>query len=365
MRILVVCGASGGHIFPALSFLEALKDRDKNIETLLVLPKRSLTSVILPASVKVKYISILPLACRPNLRNLKAAFLFFGGSLESLFIFIGFKPDIAVGFGGIETIPLMFFAWLARINTLVHEQNVVPGLANRLLAKFADKVAVSFASTRRFFNQTSDKVVFTGNPLRKELKRIEKRKALSFFGFDEGKFSLLVMGGSQASRRINSVFLQALAMMPGNSGIQVIHLCGAEDFDTVNNSYAALPVKYKVFVFLKEMKYAYSACDLAVCRAGATTIAELLYFNIPAIIIPYPFARHHQLENALLLEEAGLGIIIKEDALDAQILKRSLQDFMNNPARMGLPVGLTGDRPEDKDAASALTDVALSLGACR
>lgn len=336
MRVLAVAGSSAGHIFPALSFLDTLKNRGVEIEAILVMPSRTIKSLIIPDNFRVKYISTPALKLNLEFKNAIAILGFIRGALESLSLLVKFRPDIVVGFGGLDSVPLLVFAWLARIKTLIHEQNVIPGRANRLLAKFTDRIAVSFIETKNYLKISPEKIVFTGNPIRQELIRIEKARALSFFGFDDDKFTILVMGGSQGSHKINTAFLGAVSLMADRSGFQVIHIAGLKDRDLLNKSYEELDIKYKLFGFLKEIQYAYSISDLVISRAGATTITELISFSLAAIIIPYPFAYGHQLANAKVLENKGCAVVIEDDDLDAGKLKRVLDELMNKPDKMKL-----------------------------
>lgn len=334
VRILIVAGASGGHIFPALSFLNALKDKHKEVDILFVLPKRSIGVKMISQVHNIKYLSISPIKLHFDFQNFIAILGFVKGSLESLVLLLEFRPDIVAGFGSINSIPLLFFAWLFRIKTLIHEQNVYPGRANRFLAKFADKIAISFQESRDYLKADKEKVVFTGNPGHEELKRIEKKEALSFLGLDNDKFTILVMGGSGGSHSININFLNAISMFSGSSQLQIIHIAGTSDYDLLEKSYKNLKVKFKLFSFLDQMQYAYSASELVICRSGATTIAELINFALPAVIIPYPYAYKHQMKNAQILEKRGAGIIIKDKELNANLLKEHIESLLNNPRKM-------------------------------
>jgi len=360
MKILVVTGASGGHIFPALSFLETLKETHKKIDTLLVLPKATVKSRILPNNYEVKYISISTIELSFNFSNFIAILRFLKGSLESLVLLLEFRPSIVVGFGSLDCIPLVGLAWIFRIKTLIHEQNVIPGRANRLLAKFSDRVAISFSETKDYLKVSPGRIMLTGNPIRQELKIIDKVEALSFFGFNADKFTILVMGGSQGSHRINISFLEAVSKMADTSCFQVIHLTGSGDLDLLNKGYKDLSIKVKLFTFLKEMQYAYSASNLALCRAGATTITELTFFRLPAIIVPYPFAYKHQLSNAKTLERMGTAILIKDDELDGNILREAFGDFINNPDKINF-MRSRYKETTTHNANALLIDAALSL----
>lgn len=346
VKVLAAAGSSGGHIFPALGFLDALRNKDKEARLLLVLPKRVAGGVLTGGiEHKLSYISVSPFALRLDFKNAAAALNFFKGLLQSLFLLFEFRPDIVVGFGSFDSLPVLLSAWLLRIKTMIHEQNVIPGRANRLLAKFADKVAVSFVESGDYLKVSPKKVVYTGNPIRSELKKIDRLEALRFFEFDDGGLNVVAMGGSQGSRRINSCFLEAVSMLADKSALQVIHIAGENERALLEKKYREMGVKARVEGFLRQMHYAYSICDLAVSRAGAAAIAELIYFRIPAIIVPYPFAYQHQLHNARTLEKMGAAVVIHEQRLEAAGLSRLLEDFIGNPERLKAMRSCYGRQP--------------------
>ena len=359
IRVLAVAGSSGGHIYPAAGFLSRLRAEDSAIETLLVLPRRCAGSPLLPAGCGLKYISTVPLKLSLSLGGIIALFRFLKGAIESLGLLLEFKPDVVVGFGSLDSLPVLLSAWLLREKTIIHEQNVIPGRANRLFARFADRVAVSFEVAKKYFKVSPKKIIFTGNPLRPELKKIGRLQALSFFGFSGGRFTVLVMGGSLGSRRINACFLEAAPALAAE-GLQVIHICGAQDFAFVNESYKKMNLPVKLFAFLQEMQYAYSAADLVISRSGAGTIAELIYFGIPALLIPYPYDYQHQLRNAEVLAEKNAALIFKDEELKAADLKETLEGLMREPGKLkGMLSGYCG--LSAPDAARLLVNAVLSL----
>lgn len=372
MKILVVTGASGGHIFPALAFLDTLKEKYKNIETLLVLPlslvqrrdlpKAGITNQIGIADYKVNYIFVSTIKLRLDFKNFAAILIFLKSFLKSVFILLEFRPDIVVGFGGLPSVPLIIFAWLFRIKNLIHEQNVIPGRANRFLMKFTDRIAVSFVETKDYFRNCQTKIVLTGNPVRKELIRIDRDKALDFFGFNDSKFTILVMGGSQGSHRINLGFLKTISNISDRNKFQVIHLTGAGDYDLLKQGYSNLNVDSRLFGFLKDMQYAYSASDLVLSRGGATTIAEIISFRLPAVIVPYPYAYKHQLSNAKVLEKNGSAFIIEDDTLDTDILRHTIEGIINNPDKIKA-MRMSYDYFSNVDANALFVNEVLSLEA--
>jgi len=331
MKILIVSGSSGGHIFPALALMEALEGRGHGLH--LVLPKNNSGNINLEEC-RVSYIHGANVSFKLNLKNVKNAVYFLLGAWESLKIVIKFKPDVVVGFGSLNTLAPVFFGWFFRIKTLIHEQNVIPGRANRLLSKLVDKVALSFEETKEYLNISPSKLAFTGNPLRKEMIRIERKEALDFLKLDENKFNILITGGSQGSEKINSVSFEAISSLERKESLQVIHITGSSDLNFLNERYKKAGFAYRIFSFFSNMQYAYSAADLIICRAGATTIAELARFEIPAILIPYPFAQQHQQANARILAEKNAALIIDDKDLTVDKLSGILNGLISSPEKI-------------------------------
>ena len=332
MRVLIVTGSSGGHIFPAQALMDSLKTLGADV--LMVLPKRSSDNKILVETGEIKYIHGANLSFNLSSKNIKGVYLFLIGAWEGLRIITKFKPEVVIGFGSLHTVALLFWAWLFRIKTIIHEQNVIPGRANLLLAKLVDRVAVSFCETSNYLNISRKRIVFTGNPLRKELIRLSRQEALDFFNFKEGKFNILITGGSQGAHKLNTVCAAALSGLQQKDNLQLVHISGAQDFILLKQSYAQAGIAHKVFEFLPDMQYAYSLADLVICRAGATTIAELQRFNLPALLIPYPFAYAHQLNNARVLSDSGAALIIRDEDLSVEKIKDSMRELMHDSQKL-------------------------------
>lgn len=360
MKILAVCGSSGGHIYPALSFLDALKDKEKSAEFLLVLPKRAKEKQMAIDSYPVSYISTETIKFSCCKDSILGIIKFIRGSIESLILLLKFKPDVVIGFGTLDSLPIVMLSWFFRIKTIIHEQNVILGRANRLLSKFVDRIAISFDQTKNYLKVDQNKIVLTGNPIRKELRVVERDEALRFFGFQDNKLTILVMGGSQGSNRINLFFLEALRKLENKSRLQIIHLAGSKDLGILNEGYRNLGVSVKFLPFLKEMQYAYSISDLAICRAGATTVSELINFKVPSIIIPYPFAYQHQLANAQILSNFGVAILIKDNDLSADLLTANIEDLIGNLNKITL-MRAGYDKIPRIDSGSLLANEVLSL----
>lgn len=345
MRVIAVTGASGGHIFPAVGFLERLKTQVPDLEACLVVPRKSVLGgegedsgfVVHP---ELSWCRVHEISLSSGTRNSVAKIISLlsdlaRGTVESLMIILKFKPDVVVGFGSLSSIPLVLLGWLSRSTTLIHEQNVVPGKANKFLAKFVDRIAISFRESEKFFKWQKRKLILTGNPLRQSISRRDRQDARKILGLKEDKFTLLVMGGSQGSHRLNFAFLEALENLPDRERLQVIHLSGAGDFTALSQAYAHKKIsQVRLFRLLEDISLAYSTSDLVISRAGATSIAEIIFFNLPAVIIPYPYAGAHQQLNALILKERGTALIIEEGSLEQGKLAQTLEMLLNSPGRL-------------------------------
>lgn len=333
MRVLVVTGISGGHIFPALSFIDTLKKRFPEDRVILVLPRNSTIKKIAKPFYDIEYITISNFRRAFVFGNIVAFWNLLRAFVKSLFIIAEFRPDVIAGFGSIVSVPVVIWAWIFRIKILLHEQNFIPGEANKLLAKISDTIAVSFRETQRYFCGAKGKLTFTGNPIRSDLKKAGKKEALDYFGFQADKFTILLSGGSQGSHRLNTIFPQALGLCRAKHDIQLIHLSGNKDYAYLKEQYDRLKIDYKLFVFLDRMYYAYSACDLIVSRAGATTLTEIISYKIPAVLLPYPFSGSHQEYNAAVLEEKGCAYVFKENSLKAEELASVIESIISDPLK--------------------------------
>jgi UDP-N-acetylglucosamine--N-acetylmuramyl-(pentapeptide) pyrophosphoryl-undecaprenol N-acetylglucosamine transferase len=335
MRILIAAGSSGGHIFPAIATAFRLKEIDSKNEVFFVGTQKALDIDILKnGGYKFDTIS----------SNKKI----FKDLLRSFSILRKIKPDVAVGFGGYVSFPTLAAAKMMGISTLIHEQNLVPGLANRTLSNIVDRIGVSFKETRNFFSNKS-RIRETGNPIRENLLKLKKEKALEIFDLDKELFTVLVMGGSQGARFVNDVVLEALKNMPQAQRryFQFIHLSGLNDFEFVKAGYESLDVKGRVFSFCDRMSEVYSASDLVISRAGASSIAEITFFGLPSILIPYPNVKVHQVDNARFLEQQQAAIIIeqanffpayfKEVILNLMRDRHRLRQIAENVSRLSIP----------------------------
>lgn len=338
IRIMVVAGGSGGHIFPAVGFCQDLKEsREDSVEIFLVTTASSDISGWVPDEFR-------PIFLNTN----KSFFGLVKLVFNAVFIFLRLRPHIVFGFGGYSTVPFVMLAKIFGKKTIIHEQNVVPGKANQFLSSFCDRIAISFPDTKRYLKEPK-KALLTHFPYRASLEQVVKSDALKFFGFDANLFTVLVAGGSQGATSINKHFIEALKGNPNLSQMQIIHIAGKKDFDFVSKEYSAIPVKSKVFAFLNEMNFAYCASDFIISRAGASAVMEIMRFELPSILIPYPFAQAHQLENARFLAKNGAAILLEEKSLRADMLNGLLNIFIYDKIRKATMSSLARSLYENAD----------------
>ncbi len=232
------------------------------------------------------------------------------------------KPDAVIGFGGYGAFPAVLSAALLRYPILIHEQNVVPGRANAILAKLAKKVAISFQKSTDYFNP--QKLVLTGCPCHFPQKHLDRAILFKTFQLVEGKTTILVFGGSQGSRKINEVFIEASKALRQTIDLQVIHISGKEDYPKLHDRYNQLGIPFALFKFLDKIEEAYSIADLVISRSGAATVSEIANFQLPAILIPYPYAQGHQRQNASVLCEIGTAELIEERDISVSKLNEAV-----------------------------------------
>ena len=322
---MIVAGGTGGHIFPAIRLADELKTRNIG-EVLFVASSKSQDREILEGkAIRFQTLAISSLKSSGILDILEFSMQLFIGTIESIFILLRFRPDVLVGFGGYVSGPIVLLASLSGIKTIIHEQNVYPGKANRLLVRFAHKIAISFEETRDYLKGFESKIIFTGNPLRQSLKKSKELKPAG------NGFRVLVIGGSQGAHRLNILVPEAAGLISKDKKhmLEFIHISGPLEKDDVIKSYNDIGIKNSVFSFTEDMGELYNNCDFVIARAGAMTVSELLSLAIPAILIPYPYAGGHQKLNARVLEKIGSAILLEEKALTPQTLQAAISSLMD------------------------------------
>jgi UDP-N-acetylglucosamine--N-acetylmuramyl-(pentapeptide) pyrophosphoryl-undecaprenol N-acetylglucosamine transferase len=314
---LIMAGGTGGHIFPGLAVAEALRDKGwrvhwlggpESMESRLVPPRGFAYEQIDFSGVRGK--GTLTLGLLP-LRLLKAFW-------QSLSVVRRVKPDVVVGLGGYITFPGGMMAALLGKPLILHEQNSVAGMANKVLATVADLVLTSFPGVLT-------KGDWIGNPLRKEF--LEQAPPEERFAKRNGKMRLLVVGGSLGAKALNDTIPLALAMMPEEKRPQVIHQGGEKQIDQLRSNYAAAGVAAELTPFIANTAQAFADADLVICRSGASTVCEIAAVGAPAVFVPFPFAvDDHQTTNAKFLSDQGAATLLPQTEMTAEVIVKMLSN---------------------------------------
>jgi UDP-N-acetylglucosamine--N-acetylmuramyl-(pentapeptide) pyrophosphoryl-undecaprenol N-acetylglucosamine transferase len=248
----------------------------------------------------------------------------FIGTIESAYLLLKFKPDIVMGFGGYISGPIVLLASFSGARTIIHEQNAYPGKANRILARFVNKIAVGFSDAKSYLEGFESKIIFSGNPLREGIKRDNRAKPAD-------SFNVLIIGGSQGAHKLNTIVPEAASLIENSykNMLNFIHIAGKNDLEEVEKSYEKIGIKNRVFSFTEHMARLYNECDFVISRAGAMTVSELLTLEIPAILVPYPYAGGHQKLNAMVLEKIGSGVLLEEKNLTPYVMRDAILKLMD------------------------------------
>ena len=315
-KFILSGGGTGGHIYPAIAIANELRTQFPDAEFLFVGAQDKMEMQKVPqAGYEIKGLWIAGLQRKLTLQNLMFPLKLATSLLESRRIIKQFKPNVVIGTGGFASGPLLQAAGGAGIPTVIQEQNSFPGITNKLLSKRANAICVAYGNLERFFPK--GKIVFTGNPVRQDLIDIESKRdeAITFYGLDPGKKTLLVLGGSLGARRINQLIEKELQNMLSQD-VQVIWQCGKlyfEDYKKYNQQ------NVRVIDFIERMDFVYAAADVIISRAGASSVSELCIVGKPVIFIPSPnVAEDHQTKNAQAIVDVKGAILLKESELDSQ-----------------------------------------------
>lgn len=340
MRIALSGGGTGGHIYPALAIAKGLKNIDQNIEILYVGNKNSLEEeAAKKAGLEFQAIKSHKLN-RPlcSFKNVRAFLVNVAGFVSSLSILLSFRPDIVIGTGGYVCGPFVLAAAFLRIKTLIHEQNIYPGITNRLLVRFVDCILLNFAETKEYLKAPpGKKIEVVGLPVRPEIITASKKDSFDKLGLKEGIFTLVAVGGSQGARFLNQAMITLHKKFAYDHKIQFLHLTGKNGYEETLKMLAAEGLKVenipniRIMPYLEEMQYALAVADLIVGRAGASFLAEILVKGIPSILIPYPYASdNHQVLNARFLAEKGAARMVLEKELSGELLLKTVEELYRN-----------------------------------
>jgi UDP-N-acetylglucosamine--N-acetylmuramyl-(pentapeptide) pyrophosphoryl-undecaprenol N-acetylglucosamine transferase len=353
--VLIMAGGTGGHVFPALSVAKELRDRGVAVVWLGV--PASMESKWVPANgFPIEWVRVRGIRGKGVAAWVLAPLRIANAVLQAMAVLRRVRPRAVLGAGGYVSGPGGIAAWLMRIPLLIHEQNAVPGLTNRWLARIADQVMQAFPGS--FAAGVHARTV--GNPVRTEIAGIAE-PALRFAG-RSGAARLLVFGGSQGAQRLNAMVPSALSRLDPARRPQVRHQAGERGIDAARAAYRDLAVEADVTPFIDDMAAAYAWADVAVCRAGAMTIAELQAAGLGALLIPLPVATDdHQTKNAEAMVRAGAGRVLQERDMTADSLSACIAELTANRARM-LEMAEAARRVRVIDAAAQVADLCMAAG---
>jgi UDP-N-acetylglucosamine--N-acetylmuramyl-(pentapeptide) pyrophosphoryl-undecaprenol N-acetylglucosamine transferase len=329
-------GGTGGHLYPAVAIAEELRSLRPDAEIVFAGTRGKIEERVVPE----RGYRFVPIWISGFRRKIGMETLLFPlklvvATVQSLILIWKLRPAVVIGTGGYVCGPPVFAASLLGVPTLIQEQNSYPGVTTRLLARRASEVHVSFESTRRYLKR-QDNLSVTGNPVRSAMGTVNRQEGAAFFRLRSDRTTLLVFGGSQGATSLNKAMQHILPELIVRD-VQVIWQTGQSDYTEVMEFLRTVGENVSgqthVHKFIDNMEYAFAACDLALCRSGASTIAELTLAGVPAVLVPYPFAAaDHQTENARAMAEGGAAVMVKDNELGAQLLPRLLE-LLEDPAR--------------------------------
>jgi UDP-N-acetylglucosamine--N-acetylmuramyl-(pentapeptide) pyrophosphoryl-undecaprenol N-acetylglucosamine transferase len=351
LRLIVAGGGTGGHIFPGLAVGKELLKRYPESELLFVTGGKKIEDDLLKdAGFSRVSIVVEGIKGRGLINRLKAVIKLPLGLCQSMMIIKRFSPDLVMGVGGYSAGPVCLAARIMGVRTAIHEQNSCPGATNRLLARFVDRIFISFPESRALFPE--EKVFLSGNPIRE-----------GFLVNDSGKdeeskgFRILITGGSQGASAINTMMIDALIQMKDKGFTPaIVHQTGQRDYEAVLKAYRERDIQADIRPFIQDMPTAYRKADIVIGRAGAGTVFELAALGKASILIPYPFAADdHQTANARMLGDCGGARVIAQGDLTPEKLAGMLIEFMNNRASID-EMGRRAKKVAMPDAAKTIVD---------
>jgi UDP-N-acetylglucosamine--N-acetylmuramyl-(pentapeptide) pyrophosphoryl-undecaprenol N-acetylglucosamine transferase len=340
-RAVIVAGGTGGHLYPGIATARALvqgqKTLDKNVKWDIVFIVREGDlgkDVLKREGFDVKEIPGHGLPRKPSRKILTFLPVMIAGFFRSWMLLGQLKPNVVLGMGGYLSFPVLIAARLRKIPTLIHEQNVYPGWSNRVLGRWVQSVAVSFAESKKAF--PPNKAWVSGLPVRPRIGQVGSEEGKRIFKLDPDKTTFLVFGGSLGARRINDVVVDTWPLLANyGNDFQVLHITGEKDYARISSRYKGKSHKIVVLPYTHDMPAALGAADFVICRAGASTLAELIVAEKPALLIPYPYAsENHQFYNAEILVNRGGAELILDAELAPDTLANRLQYYLRHPDRL-------------------------------
>ncbi len=354
-KVIIACGGTGGHLFPGIAVAEELERRGHDV--LLLISERKVDAQASKKYGGLKFQTIPAIAKPATLSPKMVPFLFrlWRVVKQCRGILKRAQADVVLGMGGFTSLPPVLAGKKLGLATFVHDSNALPGKANRLTARWCQKILLGFEDAKKYF--TDSETVLTGTPVRKELEVLPgKQEAREKYGLSLEAKTVLVMGGSQGAKHLNTLVVDAAKAM---SDVQFLHITGAADHARIKGMVEGR-AGYQALLFCDDMASAFAACDMAVCRSGASSMTELAYIGMPSVLVPYPYAADdHQTFNAKVFENAGAAVLRQESELDAGSLVADIMRLCEDE-EVFLKMQKCADALAVKDASGRICDVITS-----
>ncbi len=358
MRLVIAGGGTGGHLFPGIAVAEEFLARNEANEVLFIGTRNGIEARVLPGlGYPLEFISVTGMRRKSLIEQVKGIVMLMKSYFQSKRLLESFRPDIVLGVGGYASGPVVLAALNSTCRQFIHEQNALPGITNKFLARFAEKVFISFEESKRSF--PAGKSVLTGNPLRRQILKDVRSEGSEHA--DPGKFRLLVFGGSAGAHSINLAMVDALSFLGDlKRKLSITHQTGINDLEEVKERYRKIDFAAEVLPFIHNMADEYHRADLVICRAGATTLAEVTACGKACIFIPFPFATDdHQRKNAQALVEKGAGFMLLNRDLTGERLGNMIRELMGDKEKLKI-VGKCARNLARPDAAKIIVDEMLA-----
>ncbi len=317
MRVIITGGGTGGHVYPALAIIEELKDKEPSLDVLYVGTERGIESrIVRDKGINFETLEVEGLNRKLGLDTIKRVFKLMGSLIRARALLKQYKPDFVIGTGGYVSFPVLYMAAKKKIPVFIHEQNAYPGVANKALSKWANKMFISFPDSLDHLNISKDRVVLSGNPVRKQFDHLDRKDCRKAVGIDAGTKLILGFGGSGGARKINDLVIELAKTLGKRQDIRVIHATGVRYYEEVSQR-EDLPDNLVILEYIDDMPTVMGASDLIIGRSGAITLAEISTLGLPSILMPSPnVANDHQMKNAKSFEKADAAMIVKENGDD-------------------------------------------------
>ncbi|MDO4772583.1 MAG: undecaprenyldiphospho-muramoylpentapeptide beta-N-acetylglucosaminyltransferase [Bacillota bacterium] len=338
MRLIISGGGTGGHIYPARAIYDKLGKVMPDCEKMYVGSRFGIEHKLLKdEEINFKEISARGFRRGDLLYCIVSFFYFIRSLMETFCIMRKFKPDLVIGMGGFVSAPVVLMANFMGIDSMIHEQNVVPGLSTQVLSRFAGRILYSYKESLPFFTKYQNKLYYTGNPVRTEFQNVDREAARKKIGIAKDELLIVSMGGSNGAKTMNDLSVQIAAVVNLNPKLKYIHITGKYYDEIYRAEYDTSGYSDRVIIlpYTNDMPNLMAAADLMIARAGAITLAEMASVALPGIIIPsLNVARDHQTHNAKAFDKVGGTVVLREDELDLTAFRDLVQELCEKPEKL-------------------------------